>query len=110
RRTILEPIVEGLSRLGNPFHGVLYAGLMIVRDELKVLEFNARLGDPEAQVVLPLVKTDLVEILTAVVEHRLDRLMIDCHERAADPFRGHALPFRNGRTRADQTVTPRAMV
>src|SRR2546425_9916101 len=83
RRTILEPIVEGLSRLGNPFHGVLYAGLMIVRDELKVLEFNARLGDPEAQVVLPLVKTDLLEILTAVAEHRLDRLTIDWHERAA---------------------------
>ena len=50
RRTILEPIIEGLSRLGSPFHGVLYAGLMIVRGALKVLEFNARLGDPEAQV------------------------------------------------------------
>jgi len=83
RRTILEPVVEGLSRLGNPFHGVLYAGLMIVRGELKVLEFNARLGDPEAQVVLPLVKTDLLEILTAVAEHRLDRLTVDWHERAA---------------------------
>jgi phosphoribosylamine--glycine ligase len=83
RRTILEPIVEGLSRLGSPFHGVLYAGLVIVRGELKVLEFNARLGDPEAQVVLPLLKTDLVEILTAVAEHRLDRLTIDWHVRAA---------------------------
>src|SRR6266852_555236 len=83
RRTILEPIVEGLSRLGSPFHGVLYAGLMIVRGELKVLEFNARLGDPEAQVVLPLLKTDLVEILTAVAEHRLDRLTVDWHDRAA---------------------------
>src|SRR2546428_141471 len=79
----LPRVVEGLSRLGNPFHGVLYAGLMIVRGELKVLEFNARLGDPEAQVVLPLVKTDLLEILTAVAEHRLDRLTVDWHERAA---------------------------
>ena len=83
RRTILEPIVEGLSRLGSPFHGALYAGLMIVRGEVKVLEFNARLGDPEAQVVLPLLKTDLVEILTAVAEHRLDRLTVDWHDRAA---------------------------
>ncbi len=83
RRTILEPIVEGLSRLGSPFHGVLYAGLMIVRGEPKVLEFNARMGDPEAQVVLPLLKTDLVEILTAVAEHRLDRLTIAWHDRAA---------------------------
>ncbi len=56
---------------------------MIMRGELKVLEFNARLGDPEAQVVLPLLKTDLVEILTAVAEHRLDRLTVDWHDRAA---------------------------
>src|SRR5438128_2352398 len=48
-----------------------------------MLERNARLGDPEAQVVLPLVKTDLLEILTAVAEHRLDRLTVDWHERAA---------------------------
>ena len=83
RHTILEPIVEGLSRLGSPFQGVLYAGLMIVHGDVKVLEFNARLGDPEAQVVLPLLKTDLVEILTAVAEHRLDRLAVDWHDRAA---------------------------
>jgi phosphoribosylamine---glycine ligase len=83
RRTILEPIVEGLSRVGSPFHGVLYAGLMIVRGEVKVLEFNARLGDPEAQVVLPLLKTDLVDILTAVAEHRLERLAVTWHDRAA---------------------------
>jgi phosphoribosylamine--glycine ligase len=83
RRTILEPIVEGLSQSGSPFHGVLYAGLMLVRGELKVLEFNARMGDPEAQVVLPLLKTDLVDILMAVVEHRLDQLAVEWQRRAA---------------------------
>jgi phosphoribosylamine--glycine ligase len=83
RRTILEPIVEGLSQIGSPFHGVLYAGLMLVRGELKVLEFNARMGDPEAQVVLPLLKTDLVDILMAVVEHRLDQLAVEWQRRAA---------------------------
>ncbi len=83
RRTILEPTVEGLSRVGSPFQGVLYAGLMIVRGEPKVLEFNARLGDPETQVVLPLLKSDLVEILVAVAEHRLDRVAVHWHERAA---------------------------
>jgi phosphoribosylamine--glycine ligase len=83
RRTILEPVVEGLSRLGSPFHGVLYAGLMMVRGEPKVLEFNARMGDPEAQAVLPLLRTDLVEVLAAVAEHRLDSLTVEWHDRAA---------------------------
>jgi phosphoribosylamine--glycine ligase len=83
RRTILEPTIEGLSRVGSPFQGVLYAGLMIVRGEPKVLEFNARMGDPETQVVLPLLKSDLVEILTAVAEHRLDRVAVEWHARTA---------------------------
>ena len=83
RRTILEPVVEGLSQIGSPFQGVLYAGLMVVGGDPKVLEFNARLGDPETQVVLPLLKTDLVEILKAVVEHRLDQLTVEWHARSA---------------------------
>ena len=83
RRTVLEPVVEGLSRAGSPFQGVLYAGLMMVRGEPKVLEFNARMGDPETQVVLPLLKTDVVDVLVAVAEHRLDRLTVEWHDRAA---------------------------
>jgi phosphoribosylamine--glycine ligase len=83
RRTILEPVVEGLSQIGSPFRGVLYAGVMVVRGEPKVLEFNARMGDPETQVTLPLLKTDLVEILMAVVEHRLDQLAVEWHARSA---------------------------
>ena len=83
RRTVLEPVVEGLSRAGSPFQGVLYAGLMMVRGEPKVLEFNARMGDPETQVVLPLLKTDVVDVLMAVAEHRLDRLTVEWHNRAA---------------------------
>ncbi|MBI4401452.1 MAG: phosphoribosylamine--glycine ligase [Nitrospirae bacterium] len=82
-RDILHPVVEALARLGSPFHGVLYAGLMIVRGRPYVLEFNARFGDPETQVVLPLLKTDLVDIMEAVVEHRLDQLEVTWHERAA---------------------------
>jgi phosphoribosylamine--glycine ligase len=83
RRTILEPVVEGLSQMGSPFHGVLYAGVMVVGGEPKVLEFNARMGDPETQVVLPLLKTDLVEVLMAVVEHRLDQLAVEWHPSSA---------------------------
>lgn len=82
-REVFHRIMEGLSRVGSPFQGVLYAGLMLVQGKPYVLEFNARLGDPETQVVLPLLKTDLVEVLDAVVEHRLDQIEIEWHEEAA---------------------------
>jgi phosphoribosylamine---glycine ligase len=81
-REVLSPAVEALSRLGCPFQGVLYAGLMIVKGTPYVLEFNARMGDPETQVVLPLLKTDLLDVLEAVVEHRLDQLAVDWHDDA----------------------------
>ncbi|MGH7406718.1 MAG: phosphoribosylamine--glycine ligase, partial [Candidatus Methylomirabilales bacterium] len=61
----------------------LYAGIMLVRGTPYVLEFNARFGDPETQVVLPLLKTDLLDVLEAVVEHRLEQLAVEWHERAA---------------------------
>ena len=82
-RQVLYPAVEALSRMGCPFQGVLYAGLMIVKGTPYVLEFNARMGDPETQVVLPLLKTDLLEVMEAVVEHRLDQLAVDWHEETA---------------------------
>ncbi|HEY3198592.1 MAG TPA: phosphoribosylamine--glycine ligase [Nitrospirales bacterium] len=77
RRTILEPAVEGLAQLGSPFQGVLYAGVMVSNGVPRVLEFNARLGDPETQAVLPLLKTDLVDLLIAATEHRLDQASIE---------------------------------
>lgn len=80
---VLRPAVEALLQVGSPFYGVLYAGLMIVRGQPYVLEFNARFGDPETQVVLPLLKTDLVDVMEAVVEHRLDQLDVEWHDRAA---------------------------
>ena len=58
-RDVLHPAIEGLSRVGSPFFGVLYAGIMVKDGTPYVLEFNARFGDPETQVVLPLLKTDL---------------------------------------------------
>jgi phosphoribosylamine--glycine ligase len=82
-RTVFQPVLEGLSRVGSPFHGVLYAGLMLAGGRPYVLEFNARMGDPETQVVLPLLKTDLLEVFEAVVEHRLDQLEVEWHDRAA---------------------------
>jgi len=80
---VLYPAVEGLSRVGSPFYGVLYAGLMVRNGEPIVLEFNARFGDPETQVVLPLLQTDLVTALEAVVEHRLDQVVVEWSTQAA---------------------------
>lgn len=82
-REVLQPMVDAMSRLGSPFQGVLYAGLMVVQGVPYVLEFNARMGDPETQVVLPLLKTDLLEVIEAVVEHRLDQLSVEWHDSAA---------------------------
>lgn len=82
-RMILQPIVDTMARLGSPFQGVLYAGLMVVNGVPYVLEFNARMGDPETQVVLPLLKTDLIEVIQAVVEHRLDQLAVEWHNDTA---------------------------
>ena len=87
QRRILEevfhPAVTGLSRVGSPFYGVLYAGLMIKDGKPYTLEFNARFGDPETQVVLPLLETDLLAIIEAVVEHRLDQIQVSWHKQAA---------------------------
>ncbi|GKS58736.1 phosphoribosylamine--glycine ligase [Nitrospira sp.] len=82
-RTVLHPTVAALSRMGRPFQGVLYAGLMVVNGTPYVLEFNARMGDPETQAVLPLLKTDLLDIVEAVVEHRLDQIQVEWHPGAA---------------------------
>ena len=67
-RDILVPTVKAMAEEGIPYKGVLYAGLMIVDGEPVVIEFNARFGDPETQVVLPFLKADLVDILLAVVQ------------------------------------------
>jgi len=74
---ILMSAVKAMAAEGITYRGALYAGLMISDGEPRVLEFNARFGDPETQVVLPLLKTDLVEVLMAVVEERLDRVNIE---------------------------------
>jgi phosphoribosylamine--glycine ligase len=66
-RTILQPAIDGMAAEGTPYVGVLYAGLMVTNDGMKLLEFNCRFGDPETQVILPLLETDLFEIFMACV-------------------------------------------
>jgi phosphoribosylamine---glycine ligase len=63
RAEVHQPVVDELARRGTPFHGVLYAGLMLTADGPKVLEFNVRFGDPETQVVLPRLRSDLLDLL-----------------------------------------------
>jgi len=63
RVRVLQPVVDELARRGTPFHGVLYAGLMLTDDGPKVLEFNVRFGDPETQAVLPRLRSDLLDLL-----------------------------------------------
>jgi len=62
-RTVHQPVVDELRHRGTPFHGILYAGLMLTADGPRVLEFNVRFGDPETQAVLPRLRTDLVDLL-----------------------------------------------
>ncbi|MCK9905605.1 phosphoribosylamine--glycine ligase, partial [Frankia sp. Cpl3] len=69
--TIVKPIAKGMARDGFPFKGVLYTGLMITDEGPKVVEFNARFGDPETQVILPLLETDLLDIFLATVSGEL---------------------------------------
>jgi len=81
-KTILMPVVRAMAEEGMPYKGVLYAGLMLTQDGPKVLEFNARFGDPETQVILPRLKTDLVDILLAVVNNQLKNSLIEWSNKA----------------------------
>ena len=73
---IFLPTIEAMQKEGRPFSGCLYFGLMLTLDGPKVIEYNCRFGDPETQVVLPLLETDLVDIIEAVYEERLAELPI----------------------------------
>lgn len=81
--TIVQPTAEAMVKEGRPFRGVLYAGLMITEEGPKTIEFNARFGDPETQVVLPRLQTDLMDIILASLEGRLGDIEIRWSEEAA---------------------------
>lgn len=79
---VMLPTVRGMAAEGRPYKGVLYAGLMIDRDQVKVLEFNGRFGDPEAQPLLMRVKNDIVPVMEAIIDGNLDKCQLDIDERA----------------------------
>lgn len=76
----LKPVLEGMYAPGTSYIGILYAGLMLTENGAKVLEYNCRFGDPETQVVLPLLKTDLYDILLACINGTLDEIDIEWHD------------------------------
>ncbi|NMC31487.1 MAG: phosphoribosylamine--glycine ligase [Veillonellaceae bacterium] len=83
QNTILQPMIDGLRQDGILYQGVLYAGLMITADGPKVIEFNARFGDPETQVVLPLLDGDLVKIMEACIDGTLAGQTVKWRDKAA---------------------------
>ncbi len=81
-KTVLQPAVSAMAAEGIPYKGVLYAGLMLTPKGLRVLEFNARFGDPETQVILPRMETDLVDVMLAVIEGKLHKTKVEWSKEA----------------------------
>ena len=79
---VMMPTIQAMASEGRPYKGVLYAGLMIDKDRIKVLEFNARFGDPEAQPLLMRIKNDIVPIMEATIEGTLDKCKLEIDDRA----------------------------
>ncbi len=80
---VIMPTIEGLNNMGMPFKGILYAGLMLTRTGPKVLEFNCRFGDPETSAILPLLKSDLLEMILFALEGRILEADVEWHDKKA---------------------------
>jgi len=73
-RELIEPTMRGMAEIGAPFSGVLFLGLMIGKDGPKLIEYNTRFGDPECQVLMMRLNSDLLALLTAAVDGKLDQV------------------------------------
>ncbi|MCR4945630.1 MAG: phosphoribosylamine--glycine ligase [Lachnospiraceae bacterium] len=82
REKIFQPTVDAMAKEGRPFKGVIFFGLMLTEDGPKVLEYNARFGDPEAQVVLPRLENDIIDVIDACIDGRLDEIDLKFSDRA----------------------------
>ena len=80
---VVHPTLDGMKREGMPYRGCLYIGLMMTHNGPKVLEYNCRFGDPETQVVVPLIDGDLAEIFLAIAQRRLDTSKVKLHDATA---------------------------
>src|SRR2546422_474773 len=81
--TLFRSLLDGLARNGTMFRGLLFPGLMITHEGLRVLEFNCRFGDPETQAILPRMKSDLLPLVIATIEGRLENVAIEFDSRIA---------------------------
>jgi phosphoribosylamine--glycine ligase len=82
KREFIQPVIDGMAAQGTPYTGVLYAGIMLTPDGPRVLEYNCRFGDPETQVLLPLIESDLFEIMMACVNGGLDETSVRWQDAA----------------------------
>lgn len=82
-RTIIQPTLETMAKRGTPYRGILYAGLILTDKGPKLIEYNVRFGDPECQVIIPRLKSDLLDVLLATAEGRLSSITIDMSDSAA---------------------------
>jgi phosphoribosylamine--glycine ligase len=83
KKYIYQPTVDAMAAEGRPFKGIIFFGLMLTPDGPKVLEYNARFGDPEAQVVLPRMKTDIIDVFEACIDGTLDQVDLAFEDNAA---------------------------
>lgn len=83
RKYVYQATVDAMAAEGRPFQGVIFFGLMLTADGPRVLEYNARFGDPEAQVVLPRMKNDIIDVMEACVDGRLDEINLQFEDNAA---------------------------
>jgi len=83
QKYIYQPTVDAMKAEGRPFKGIIFFGLMLTEDGPRVLEYNARFGDPEAQVVLPRMKNDIIDVFEACIDGTLDKIQLDFEENAA---------------------------
>lgn len=110
--TIVQPTAEAMVAEGVPYEGILYTGLMLTKEGPKVIEYNARFGDPETQVVLPLLETDLVDIVTASLTGELENIVVKWKDKAAVcvimSSAGYPGPYEKGEViyGLDQVVNP----
>jgi phosphoribosylamine--glycine ligase len=82
-REIIEPTLAGMRARGTPFTGVLYAGLMLTREGPKLIEYNVRFGDPECQVLMPRLTSDILAVMRAACDRRLDQVSLAWADDAA---------------------------
>lgn len=83
RSRVMTPVIEGMAEQGYPYKGVLYAGLMVKDNEFKVLEFNCRFGDPETQVLMPIMESDLLDVVISSIEGGLNLKPVKWRQRAS---------------------------